>query len=629
MAWTGLALTVDGRNALNMAQMSGKLDIKSIVVGDGAPPANFSTQKALVHQLYEITDLRAEAGNGECTLTADIPQMEYDYYYREIGVMVNTGDGEKLYVYDNCGDSAQYIVSTTGVERTRKRIRLLLRISDVEEITVADAGILYVAYDEYEEKVERLEAGIRENRKSVDDHLNDTDNPHKTDKDQVGLGNADNTADRDKPVSMAQQAAMDALHEQLTAYTNQEIANLINGAPESLDTLKEVADAIAANKTIVDALDAAIGKKANAAEFDSHVKDTTKHTSAAERTKWNDADAKKHTHGNKSVLDGITSALVSGWSAKMEKTGDSANNVVTFTSGDAASPTGWADIGVVASGEKHSSLMRKFSLAVKNLRYLWKILGSTNLSGIGDGTVTGAINALNTGKFDQSGGTVNGRINAGGNVELWTDGEGGNVRIIGKYGTVWEIDAHNDDLRIFTYANGVKAGIAIGKSGTVHFPSGAADIDWEWIINKPDFGGVKIFKGHIGYGNSIYGTCVATSIGPDVYSIRIEAQQISQAAAASFTWGFNLFGILTGLGLNSSFPLRAAVWEAYTSAGALHTSAMGFGTGFSEELLTTGSVYRVLKPGRYYNVSGAYGGWDNHSPIGANGTFWKVSLVVG
>ena len=313
----------------------------------------------------------------------------------------------------------------------------------------------------------------------------------------------------------------------------------------------------------------------------------------------------------------------------MEKTGDSANNVVTFTSGDAASPTGWADIGVVASGEKHSSLMRKFSLAVKNVRYLWKLLGSTNLSGIGDGTVTGAINALNTGKFDQSGGTVNGRINAGGNVELWTDGEGGNVRIIGKDGTVWEIDAHNDDLRIFTYANGVKAGIAIGKSGTVHFPSGAADIDWEWIINKPDFGGVKIFKGHIGYGNSIYGTCVATSIGPDVYSIRIEAQQISQAAAASFTWGFNLFGILTGLGLNSSFPLRAAVWEAYTSAGALHTSAMGFGTGFSEELLTTGSVYRVLKPGRYYNVSGAYGGWDNHSPIGANGTFWKVSLVVG
>ena len=34
MAWTGLVLTVDGRNALNQAQMDNRLNIKSIVVGD-------------------------------------------------------------------------------------------------------------------------------------------------------------------------------------------------------------------------------------------------------------------------------------------------------------------------------------------------------------------------------------------------------------------------------------------------------------------------------------------------------------------------------------------------------------------------------------------------------------------
>ena len=211
-------------------------------------------------------------------------------------------------------------------------------------------------------------------------HIEDIGNPHGTDKEQVGLGHVDDTSDMDKPVSSAQQAALDALYQQLTAYTNQKIAGLINGAPESLDTLKEVANAIAAHKTIMDALDAAIGKKASAAEFDSHTKDTTKHITAAERTSWNDANTKKHAHGNKSILDGITSALISGWSAKMEKTGDSANNTSTFTSGDAASPTGWADIGVVASGEKHSSLWRKFSLAVKNIRYLYNLLTSGALS---------------------------------------------------------------------------------------------------------------------------------------------------------------------------------------------------------------------------------------------------------
>ena len=45
-------------------------------------------------------------------------------------------------------------------------------------------------------------------------------------------------------------------------YTDSEIAGLINGAPTTLDTLKEIADAMAENQTVVEALDAAIGTKA-------------------------------------------------------------------------------------------------------------------------------------------------------------------------------------------------------------------------------------------------------------------------------------------------------------------------------------------------------------------------------
>lgn len=41
------------------------------------------------------------------------------------------------------------------------------------------------------------------------DHLEDEDNPHNVTKSQVGLGNVDNTSDEDKPVSTAQQAALD------------------------------------------------------------------------------------------------------------------------------------------------------------------------------------------------------------------------------------------------------------------------------------------------------------------------------------------------------------------------------------------------------------------------------------
>lgn len=44
-------------------------------------------------------------------------------------------------------------------------------------------------------------------------------------------------------------------------YTDTQIDNLVNGAPEAMDTLKELADAIAANSDLMDALNAAIGNK--------------------------------------------------------------------------------------------------------------------------------------------------------------------------------------------------------------------------------------------------------------------------------------------------------------------------------------------------------------------------------
>ena len=85
MAWTGFVLTVDGRNALNQAQVSNTMNIKSIVVGDGNAPGNFSTLKGLVHQLFEITNLKIDLMDGKCILTADFPKVDYDYYYRELG----------------------------------------------------------------------------------------------------------------------------------------------------------------------------------------------------------------------------------------------------------------------------------------------------------------------------------------------------------------------------------------------------------------------------------------------------------------------------------------------------------------------------------------------------------------
>lgn len=131
---------------------------------------------------------------------------------------------------------------------------------------------------------------------SLISHIAHRSNPHDVTKSQVGLGNADNTSDTDKPVSTAQRAAIDASYQQATGYTNQKIADLVGGAPTTLDTLGEIADAMAENADVVAALNVAIGKKANEAEFDSHAKNTTAHITASERNYWNGKAEGNHTH---------------------------------------------------------------------------------------------------------------------------------------------------------------------------------------------------------------------------------------------------------------------------------------------------------------------------------------------
>ena len=76
---------------------------------------------------------------------------------------------------------------------------------------------------------------------------------------------------------------------------------------------------------------------------------------------------------------------------------DTKDSVVAFTSSDVADggASSWTNVTKVASGEKHSSLFAKMSQMFKNIRYLYKLLGTTDISSIGDGTVTGVLSSLN------------------------------------------------------------------------------------------------------------------------------------------------------------------------------------------------------------------------------------------
>lgn len=108
-------------------------------------------------------------------------------------------------------------------------------------------------------------------------------------KSEVGLANVDNTSDTSKPVSTAQQTAIDAAYTNANKYTDKKVADLIGSAPETMDTLEEVAAAIQENKDVETALNEAIGKKANQTELDTHTGNSTIHITASERTNWNAA----------------------------------------------------------------------------------------------------------------------------------------------------------------------------------------------------------------------------------------------------------------------------------------------------------------------------------------------------
>lgn len=86
-----------------------------------------------------------------------------------------------------------------------------------------------------------VEAAINANKTAIDAHVAKQDNPHNVTAAQVGLGNVDNTSDADKPVSTAQQAALDLKQDK----TDNTLATNSKTVVGAINEVKGVADAAA------------------------------------------------------------------------------------------------------------------------------------------------------------------------------------------------------------------------------------------------------------------------------------------------------------------------------------------------------------------------------------------------
>ena len=175
------------------------------------------------------------------------------------------------------------------------------------------------------------------------------------------------------------------------SYTNTEISKLINSAPTTLDTLGEIADAMEANADVVEALETAIGTKANASDLTSHTGNTTVHITSAERTKWNAAkthadsahapsNAEKNQNAFSNIAVGSTTiaadsatdtvTLVAG--SNVTITPDATNDKITIAATDTVytHPTSHpasmiTGLSTVATSGKYSDLSGKPTIPTK------------------------------------------------------------------------------------------------------------------------------------------------------------------------------------------------------------------------------------------------------------------------
>lgn len=140
--------------------------------------------------------------------------------------------------------------------------------------------------------------------------------------------------------------------------------------------------------------------------FNSHTGNTTVHITATERTNWNDANSKKHTHSNKSYLDVINQDLATTSSPAFKETSIGPSNNVHILLGKGS--------GNCINGVNSSN-------AVANLYFNYRSdTGYTKVDGSNNVTTTGNVAAFSTGTASAPFKYWKPSVDADGNIS-WTN----------------------------------------------------------------------------------------------------------------------------------------------------------------------------------------------------------------
>lgn len=331
----------------------------------------------------------------------------------------------------------------------------------------------------HKEKLDSVEEGAQRN--TVTGIKGDAEEAYRTGninltKENIGLGNVEDKSSRqireeitkeDVEVSLGYTPEIAGAYQNATAYTDLKIAELIGGAPETLDTLKEVADAIRENKTVADALDAAIGQKANQTELDTHTGNSNIHITTAEREKWNATAEKIETVTGITDSPEVSDSHILASSKAVHQVFQSVSN------GKSLIASAITDRGIVTPQDA------AFQTMADNIRNLSKPTGNAGAAQVLAGyTFSNALGTGFTGTMRNCG-AVSQALNAGGSYVIPAGYHDGSGRVSANSlasQTPATAAAGNITAGKTAWVNGVKV-TGTGADNTANYNAGVAAAD--------------------------------------------------------------------------------------------------------------------------------------------------------
>ena len=170
----------------------------------------------------------------------------------------------------------------------------------------------------------------------------------------------------------ATKAEVNTAKSEAQSYTDTKIANLVNGAPTTLDTLDEIAAALNDNADIVDVLNQSIGSKQNTiSDLETIRSGAAKGATALQSYTETDPVF------SASAAAGIKSSDISNWNSKTSNTG----TITGITMNGASKGTsGVVDLGTVITS--HQDISGKLDATTAENTYATKAAVTTSANGL-------------------------------------------------------------------------------------------------------------------------------------------------------------------------------------------------------------------------------------------------------